>query len=187
MQIHWGGDCQMYVTPVGPEEVCAVLISRDSHLRLEDALPQFRELWERLGRAVSVTPERGGVTASRRLKNVWRGNVALVGDASGSVDAITGEGLCLLFQQAMALADAMKAGDLASYAAEHRRIGRRPEFMADLMLVLDGRKRLQSRTLRAMAARPSLFAGMLAMHVGELSTFHFLRNGLALGWQLLNS
>jgi flavin-dependent dehydrogenase len=177
----------MYVTPVGPEEVCAVLISRDPHLRMEDAMPQFPELAARLRVSPVVTPERGGITASRRLKAVYRGNVALVGDASGSVDAITGEGLCLLFQHAVALADALEAGDLAGYAAEHRRIGRRPEFMADLMLMLDGRPRLRARTLRAMAARPSLFAGMLAMHVGEVSTINFLRNGLALGWQMLNS
>jgi flavin-dependent dehydrogenase len=187
MQIHWGRDCQVYVTPVGPEEVCAVLISRDPHLRLDDALPQFPELAARLRAAASVTPERGSVTASRRLRAVCRGNVALVGDASGSVDAITGEGLCLLFQHAVALADALEGGDLKAYAAEHRRIGRRPQFMADLMLMLDGRTRLRARTLRAMAARPSLFAGMLAMHVGELSTVNFLRNGLALGWQMLHT
>jgi flavin-dependent dehydrogenase len=187
MQIHWGGDCQMYVTPVGPEEVCAVLISRDPHLRMEDAMPQFPELAARLRVSAPLTPERGGVTASRHLKAVYRGNVALVGDASGSVDAITGEGLCLLFQHAVALADALETGDLSGYAAEHRRIGRRPEFMADLMLMLDGWPRLRARTLRAMAARPSLFAGMLAMHVGELSTVNSFRNGLALGWQMLNS
>ncbi len=187
MQIHWGRGCQMYVTPVGPEQVCAVLISRNPKLRLEDALPGFPELEARLRQAASISPERGGVTASRRLKQVWRGNVALVGDASGSVDAITGEGLCLLFQHAVALAGALEAGDLSLYAAEHRRIGRRPEFMADLMLMLDGRERLRARTLRALAERPSLFAGMLAMHVGELSPFDFLTNGLALGWQMLNS
>jgi flavin-dependent dehydrogenase len=187
MQIHWGRDCQMYVTPVGPREVCAVLISRNPRLRLEDALPQFPELAARLASADSATQERGGVTSSRRLEAVYRGNVALVGDASGSVDAITGEGLCLLFQHAVALADALEVGNLAGYAAEHRRIGRRPEFMADLMLTLDGRARLRERTLRAMSARPSLFAGMLAMHVGELSTVNFLKPGLALGWQMLNS
>jgi len=187
MQIHWGSGCQMYVTPVGPEEVCAVLISRHPHLRLEDALPQFPELFVRLRTADAATPERGGVTASRRLKAVYRGNVALVGDASGSVDAITGEGLCLLFQHAVALADALDAGDLEGYAVAHWRIGRWPALMADLMLMLDGRARLRARTLRAMAARPALFAGMLAMHVGELSTVNFLGNGLALGWQMLNS
>ena len=187
MQIHWGRDCQVYVTPVGPQEVCAVLISHDPRRRLDDTLPQFPELGARLRAASSISAERGGVTVSRRLRAVWRGNVALVGDASGSVDAITGEGLCLLFQQAVSLADALAAGDLAGYAAEHRRIGRRPAFMADLMLALDRRERLRGRTLRALAARPQLFAGLLAMHVGELSGFDFFRNGLALGWQMLNS
>ena len=179
--------CQLYVTPVAASEVCVVLISRDHHLRLEDALPRFPEVERRLAAAGPSNLQRGGVTASRRLKAVYRGNVALVGDASGSVDAITGEGLCLLFQQAVALAAALEAGDLSLYQAAHRRIGRRPEWMADLMLLLDRHGGLRSRAIRAFAARPRLFAGMLAMHVGELSAADFLTNGLALGWRMLTS
>jgi flavin-dependent dehydrogenase len=185
MEIHWGDGCQLYITPVAAEEVCVVLISRDHRLRLEDALPQFPEVKRRLEAAGPSNLERGGVTASRRLKSVCRGNVALVGDASGSVDAITGEGLCLLFQQAVALGAALEAGDLSLYQAEHRRIGRRPEWMADLMLLLDRHGGLRSRAIRAFAGRPTLFAGMLAMHVGEQSTTDFLTNGLALGWRML--
>jgi len=188
MEIHWGDACQLYITPVGPQEICVVLISRNPKLRLDDALPQFPEVLRRLwasGGAVAGMPERGGVSASRRLKAVCRGNVALVGDASGSVDAITGEGLCLLFQHAVALAGALEVGDLGLYQAEHLRIGKRPEFMADLMLFLDSRGRLRRRTLRAMASHPQLFAGMLAMHVGELSMFDFFTTGLSLGWRLV--
>jgi flavin-dependent dehydrogenase len=186
MEIHWGDGCQLYITPVGPSEVCVVLISRNPKLRLADALPQFPEVARRLaGGAPEGIPERGGVSVSRRLKAVCRGNVALVGDASGSVDAITGEGLCLLFQHAVALAGALEADDLGLYQAEHRRIGKRPEFMADLMLFLDNRGRLRRRTLRAMASHPHLFAGMLAMHVGEASMFDFFTKGLSLGWRLV--
>jgi flavin-dependent dehydrogenase len=108
-----------------------------------------------------------------------------VGDASGSVDAITGEGLCLLFQQSVALAAALEAGDLGLYQAAHRKIGRRPEWMADLMMLLDQRRALRRRVIRALAGRPKLFAGVLAMHVGELSAADFLSNGLALGWRML--
>jgi flavin-dependent dehydrogenase len=117
MEIHWGDGCQLYITPVGASEVCVVLISRNPRLRLDDALPQFPEVLRRLRGAGDrrALPERGAVSASRRLKSVSRGNVALVGDASGSVDAITGEGLCLLFQHALSLADALAAGDLALY------------------------------------------------------------------------
>jgi menaquinone-9 beta-reductase len=185
MEIHWGDGCQLYVTPIAGEEICVVLIARDPHLRLEDALPGFPEVARRLSAACPSDLERGGVTVSRRLKAVYRGNVALVGDASGSVDAITGEGLCLLFQQSVALAAALEAGDLSLYQAEHRRIGRRPEWMARLMLLLDQRRGLRSRAIRALAGRPKLFAGMLAMHTGELSTADFLTNGLALGWRML--
>jgi flavin-dependent dehydrogenase len=187
MEIYWGDSCQLYITPVAVNEVCVVLITRDHRQRLEDALRGFPEVERRLEAADPSNLERGGVTASRRLKAVCRGNVALVGDASGSVDAITGEGLCLLFQQSVALASTLEAGDLSRYQAEHRRIGRRPEWMADLMLLLDRRRGLRARTMCAFAARPKLFAGMLAMHVGEQSPIDVLSNGMALGWRMLTS
>jgi flavin-dependent dehydrogenase len=139
----------------------------------------------RLSAAGASTLERGGVSASRRLQAVCRGRVALVGDASGSVDAITGEGLCLLFQQAAALAGALAADRLGIYQAAHRRIGKRPEFMSRLMLLMGGSGRLRHRAIRAMASQPRLFADMLAMHVGELSPSAFAISGLALGWQML--
>jgi len=184
MEIHWGRDCQLYITPVAEREVCVVLVSRDPHLRLDAALPQFPEAARWLAGGAS-TIERGGVSASRSLKSVYRGRVALVGDASGSVDAITGEGLCLLFQQAEALAAALEAGDLRLYQAAHRRIGMRPEFMARLMLAMGASGGLRRRAIRAMSRRPRLLAQMLAMHVGELSPFRFAANGLALGWRML--
>jgi flavin-dependent dehydrogenase len=185
IEIHWGDDCQLYITPVGPNEVCVVLISRDPHLRLDDALPKFPEVARRVAAAGASTLERGGVSASRRLKAVCRGRVALVGDASGSVDAITGEGLCLLFQQAVALAGALAADDLGIYQAEHLRIGRRPEFMSRIMLLTGGSGFLRERAIRALASDPRRFARMLAMHVGELSPLAFAIHGLALGWQML--
>ena len=98
---------------------------------------------------------------------MWRGRVALVGDASGSVDAITGKGVSLLFQQSAALGAALEAGDLSLYQAAHRRMGRRPELMAGLMLLLGQRNRLRRGVIRTMAWQPRLFAGMLAAHVGE--------------------
>jgi flavin-dependent dehydrogenase len=131
------------------------------------------------------TAELGGVSVSRRLKSVWRGRVALVGDASGSVDAITGEGLCLLFQQSAAMADALAADDLSLYQEAHRRIGRRPELMSNLMLMLTRRTRLRHRAIDTMAANPQLFEGMLAAHVGEVSPLGALAGGLSLGWHML--
>ena len=165
MELHWGHACQIYVTPVGPDEVCAALISRDQHLRLDDALAQFPQLAARLRGVSRATTERGAVTANCSLRRVWRGNLALVGDASGSVDAITGEGLCLAFHQALALADSLASGDLAAYERAHRRLARRPKLMSNLMLTLDRRAWLRRRALRLMAAQPRIFQSLLAFHL----------------------
>lgn len=169
MELHWGNGCQLYITPVSSSEVCVVAISADQRLRLDDALLQFPQLAERLASAEQAGFERGGITATRRLESVWRGRVALVGDASGSVDAVTGEGLCLLFQHAVALADAMEDGDLSRYAAAHRRIGRRPEFMANLMLKVNDFPRLRNFAMGALSSHPWLFHGMVRFHVGQLA------------------
>ena len=165
MELHWGGGCQIYVTPIGAQEVCAALISRDRRLRLDEALAQFPQLAARLAGAPRATTERGAVTANRRLPRVYRGNVALIGDASGSVDAITGEGLCLSFHQAIALADSLASGDLAPYQAAHRRLARRPTLMSKLMLTMDRRTWLRKPAFRALAFEPRIFQRLLSFHL----------------------
>jgi flavin-dependent dehydrogenase len=187
VEIHWGEGCQIYVTPVAPEEVGVAVISSDPKLRVHDALRQFPVLAARVAGVRESSGERGGVTATRQLRRVVGGNVALIGDASGSVDAITGEGLCLGFHQALALADAMECGDLARYESAHRRLAVRPRFMADFMLTMDRRRGLRKRALPALASHPELFEGLLAMHVGASRPADFAVNCLALGWRMLTS
>ncbi len=184
MEIYWTARCQLYITAVSADEVCVAVISRDPQLRLGEALNCFPDLSKRLSGA-ATTVERGGVSATRKLKAVVTERVALIGDASGSVDAITGDGLCLSFQQAAALADAMAAGDLRLYETAHRQLSKRPAFMADFMLLMDRWPGLQSRVLPALAAKPELFRRLLAMHVGELDLCSFAKTGLSLGWRMI--
>ncbi|HTT66103.1 MAG TPA: FAD-dependent monooxygenase [Bryobacteraceae bacterium] len=165
MELHWGEDCQIYITPVGPREVCAALISRNPHMRLGAALAEFPQLEARLARAPHAATERGAITANRSLPRVWRGNVALIGDASGSVDAITGEGLCLAFHQAIALADSLVSGDLARYQAAHRRLARRPTLMSNLMLAMGRQTWLRKPAFFTMAFEPRIFQKLLAFHL----------------------
>ncbi len=187
MELHWGRLGEIYVTPVSNNEVCVALISRDPKLRLTDALCQFPELASRLKREEVSSGERGALTATCKLKSVIRGNVALIGDASGTVDAITGEGLCLAFTQAMVLADCLESQNLSLYEREHRRLALRPLLMARLMLLLDRRPRLQQRTIQAFQKRPYVFRRLLELHVGVLSPLHLAVDGLTLGWGLLTA
>jgi flavin-dependent dehydrogenase len=187
MELHWGRLGEIYVTPVSKDEVCVALISRNPKLRLTEALQRFPELKARLEGADVSSTEKGALTATCKLKHVSRGNVALIGDASGTVDAITGEGLCLAFSQAMVLADCLRTGDLARYEHEHRRLALRPFLMARLMLLLDRRPRLQRRTLQAFQKRPEVFQRLLELHVGVLSPLHLALDGLTLGWGMLTA
>ena len=187
MELHWGRSCQIYVTPVAADQICVALISESPKLRLEEALGEFPELSERLRGVKHASTERGAITVNRKLRRVYRDHAVLVGDASGGVDAITGEGLCLAFRQAALLADCLATGDLARYQREHRKLGRRPALMARLMLMMAKRRFLRERTMRAFESNPERFAAMLAMHVGAGSTREYVSNGISLGWGLLHA
>ncbi len=187
MEVYWGDRCQGYATAVSGEQVCVALASHDSSLRLEEGLRALPSLNERLAGAETVSAERGALTGNRRLKRVWRGNVALIGDASGTVDAITGEGLGLAFSQAVVLARCLESSDLRDYQTEHRKLALRPLCMARLMLTLDQRPWLQRRTLQVFLQRPEVFRRFLELHVGALPPLHLVRDGLTLGWGLLTA
>lgn len=165
MEVHWGPGCQIYVTPVEAGEVCVALVSRSRNLRLEEALDRyFPVLRARLPSAAISSRERGAVTGNVSLQAVARGNVALIGDASGSVDAIAGEGICLSFRQAEVLAKALRKGDLTSYAHAHRRILYRPHLMARIMLQLDRGHLFRTTAMALLSAQPWIFRNLLEVH-----------------------
>lgn len=167
VEIYWSDHGQAYVTPVSPNEVSVVFLARTRLSGLDSTLQAYPALQRRLQTAVPCGPSRGAVTTSRRLRRVTSENVALIGDASGSVDAMTGEGLALCFRQAVAFAGALKAGDLSRYECDHRAICRLPGLMSRTMLLLDRYKFLRENVLGAFSRRPALFRGLLGVHTGE--------------------
>jgi 2-polyprenyl-6-methoxyphenol hydroxylase-like FAD-dependent oxidoreductase len=186
VEVHWGRDCQIVVTPVTPEEVCLVVTSRSPQIRLNKALTQFPEIMTRLEGCQAVTKDLGAISALRILRRVSRGPVALIGDASGSVDSLTGEGLGLAFHQANALADALGHDDLASYEVAHRRINRPSEVMSRLLLSMENRAWLRRRVINALSSEPHLFGRLLAVHDGTFSPLDFGFSSIfRLGWRLL--
>ncbi len=188
VEVYWSDCGQVYVTPVAENQVCVALITENPHLRLSCLPTHFPELDEKLAGASASTREQGAITLTRQLDSVCSGNIALVGEASGSVDAITGEGMSLGFQQALALVEAMKSGSLAPYARAHREISKNARRMAMLMLTMGNARWLRHRALRALSSRPELFAQMLSIHVGETRLRDFgLDNALALGWRMLHT
>ena len=188
VEIHWGSTGQIYITPVAPNRVCVVLITRNRKVDRDNFFEGFPEIAQRLKGAPMETMQRGAVSVTRKLKRVANETVALIGDASGSADSITGEGLALSFRQAIALAASIERGGLAEYDRTHPSIGRLPQTMAKLMLSLDRWPSLERRSLGVLASDESLFQELLSVHMGiaKLPSF-VVRRGPRLGWRLLSS
>ena len=187
VEVHWGDRLQAYITPVSATEVCVAVISRNPRLRLDDAVRLFPVLAARLREGEPSSAERGGITSMLKLRRVCRGRVALTGDAAGCVDAITGEGLGLAFQEAAALAEALAANDLPLYETSHRGLARRTSLMAKSLLALDAFPALRRRAMRTFENQPQIFARLLASHVGSGSDADLLAAGARLGWHLITA
>ena len=185
VEVYWGKHTQAYVTPLGIDEMCAVVISVDSGRRFEDALREHPALAGRLAGAEMTGMERGAITATSRLNQVFKGQVVLTGDASGSVDAITGEGLGLSFRQAIALGESLKIGDLNRYQEAHWRLARRPFLVSHALLFLNRNAHVRKRVFGVFEKDPGLFSRLLAMHVHEESVSEMLAATARLGWQVL--
>lgn len=188
VEIHWGEGSQAYITPISSDEICVALMSKRKLGTFQEELKKLPRLAVRLRNARPSSAVRGAATLSNCLQRVTGDGVALVGEASGSVDAITGEGLALAFRQALALGEAMAADDLSIYQAAHRRIEAVPQFMRRAMLLMDKSALIRRRALSAFDARPGLFARMLSVHVGEVPPWRFGAGALAeFGWQMLRA
>lgn len=186
VEVYWGPECEAYVTPVRHDEVGIAVLWSGRKAGFDSLLESFPTLKEKIGNAPIVSRDRGTGPLQQQASAVSKGRVALVGDAAGYLDAITGEGLAVTLHESAALVEALVAGDLSRYAAAHRRINRLPNFMTSMVLALERRPRLRRRALRALAAEPALFARLLGIHARTLPPRDFgFEGALRLAWRLV--
>lgn len=194
VEVYWTDGAEAYVTPVGPELVGVAMLWRGEASGFDDLLSRFPALAGRLAGAPAASHDRGCGPLRQRVRAVVRGRLALLGDAAGYVDAITGEGLSLAFHHAFALVPAVadvlagRARDLSAYARAHRRLGRLPAALIHLLLAVERRPRLRHRTLRALAADPDLFDRIIAVHARSAPVSEVgLAGALRLAWRLASA
>ncbi len=169
VEVHWHDVGQAVVTPVTANEICISLFASAPAASMAKLMGFFPELGRRLNGAAATSAVMGALSGANDLRAIVCDRFALIGDAAGSVDALTGEGLSLGFRQALALAEAFARENLALYQAVHRRIRRMPKLMASLMLYVGARAALRRRALDALIAQSQIFGLMLGVHTGALS------------------
>ncbi|MEI2828003.1 MAG: NAD(P)/FAD-dependent oxidoreductase [Dermatophilaceae bacterium] len=158
VEVHWGDTAEAYVTPVAPDLVgVAILTSRKAPYAV--LLDEFPELRARLDGATVVGETRGAGPLRQRTSARVAGRAALVGDASGYIDALTGEGISLGLQHAQAAVSAIADGDLAAYERQWRRIGRTPALLTHGLLLATRPRWARQAIVPAAQAAPALFRG----------------------------
>ncbi len=164
VEVYWARGAQAYMTPIDEQTVGVAVITRGKPRGMEEALSRFPALTARLNGAEPVSRVRGALTMHRTLRVVHGGSVALVGDASGSVDAITGDGLSLAFGQSLALAESLARGDLSFYGLAHRRLGQTPRLMSSALLTMGVLPPVTGGSMWMLARVPYLFRALLQLH-----------------------
>ena len=164
VEVHWRDGVECYLTPVGPDRL-GVAFLFEGRGRLPDheaLLASFPRVEERLASARVDSTVRGAGPLAQRPAAVARGRVALVGDAAGYVDAITGEGLSLSFACARALVDAVPDAladptKLSQYASAHASLFETYARPARLLVWLSRRPALRRRVFGGLTHAPKLF------------------------------
>ena len=99
IEVHWAAHAEVYVTPVA-EDTVGIAILGPQRTDFAATVRGIPALAARLSSAKPASTLRGAGPFRQRARRPSAGRVLLVGDASGYVDAITGEGLRLGLDQA---------------------------------------------------------------------------------------
>ena len=186
VEVHLAPDAEAYITPVSDSCIGVAFLwaERDvpsaslpgvhpSEARWQRLKRKFPRLEPMLESAVPCSSLRGAGPFARSARCCTKDRFALVGDAAGYVDAITGEGISTSLLSAMALArilpDALRQGahrgTLAPYEREFARIFGKYARTAHAVLAVVRRPRLRRGILLSLARFPRLFDELLAIAI----------------------
>ena len=101
IEVYYTPHAEIYLTPVSETQVGVAMLGQ-KNTDFETAVHSVAELRERIDFATASSPRMGAGPFPQERQRRSSGRVLFIGDASGYVDAITGEGLRLGFAQASA-------------------------------------------------------------------------------------
>lgn len=165
VEVYWGDGVEAYVTPVARDEVGIAFLWSGAGGDHAALLPRFPALAARLAGAESTSRVRGAGPFWQRARARTAPGIALVGDAAGYTDAVTGEGITLALRCADALAEVLAEGaPLARYEAEWLRLSRVHRRFAALLGFGVAHPVLRRA---ALALVPGAFEGLLRIAAEE--------------------
>jgi flavin-dependent dehydrogenase len=168
VEVHWRDEAEAFVTPVAPDEVGVALLWRGDGGGYAERLARFPTLASQLAGAEIVSETRGAGPFWQGARARHAGRVALVGDAAGYTDAVTGEGITLALRGADALAHVIAMGEpLARYEAAWRRLTLPHRAMAATLAFGVAHPSARRAAFAGLARVPGAFEALLRFAAGE--------------------
>jgi len=156
VEVYWLDNSEIYVTPVGPQTVGIAVLGR-SVLNLDEAIDRVPGLSAHLHSVPRVSELRGAGPLMQRVSKRSAERVLLVGDASGYIDALTGEGLRLGFAEAQAAVNVVLSDQVVQYERDWQRVTRSYRLMTGGLLWASSRRGLRPLIVPAARLMPRVF------------------------------
>jgi flavin-dependent dehydrogenase len=135
IEVYYAARAEFYVTPV-TDSVVGIAMLAGPRVDFARALAEVPHLAQKLDGAAPASTRRGAGPFRQRTRARTLGRVLLVGDASGYVDAITGEGLRLGMAQARAAVHCVATNRPRSYERAWRRETRDFRLLTSALVAL---------------------------------------------------
>jgi flavin-dependent dehydrogenase len=160
VEVYWASGSEAYVTPVA-DDLVGVAVLGGAQGGFESGLAAFPALRERLAGAAPASDVRGAGPLRQDVRRRVLGRVLFVGDASGYLDALTGEGIGVALAQATVLADCLAAGRASDYERAWQRVSRRAWILTSGLLWSRHQALLAPRIVPAAQRLPNLFTSIV--------------------------
>ena len=173
VEVHFTNGVEAYVTPAGRDRVGIAFLWEegrvDGRISYDALLERFPRLQERVAGAAPDSDVQGAGPLERVAAARVADRFALLGDAAGYVDALTGEGLSLSFACAEALANLLPlaldqgatAASLQPYEAAVARVYRPYQALTYSLLAIARRPLVRRTVIRVLSRCPRGFDRIL--------------------------
>jgi flavin-dependent dehydrogenase len=160
VEVYWSARSEAYVTPVDAGLVGVAVLGGPGG-GFDVRLQAFPALLERLAGAEPAGEVRGAGPLRQNVRRRVAGRVLFAGDASGYIDALTGEGIGVALSQAAVLAGCLAAGRPGDYEQAWLRVSRRARVLTSVLLWSRHRPLLAARIVPAAHRLPWLFTAIV--------------------------
>lgn len=177
VEVHFKPGIEAYITPCGPSQTNIAFLwtkgqPKLSAINFASMLELFPSIKKNIAGHEALSEPMAIGPLEQKCKSPIAPGLALIGDASGYLDAITGEGNSLAFAQSQALSmivnkalrnteGSLSEKDLEPYANAHRRIVKSYYRNTKIMLWLSSRPAFMNNLIAAGSTCPAIFSWAL--------------------------